>query len=63
MKSTKEVAFHGRIKRGRLELAEGEADRLGEPLPDTWLVAHPQGRRKVASWRRSSSFLVLRWDE
>ncbi len=28
MKSMKDVAYHGRIRRGRLELAEGEADRL-----------------------------------
>jgi hypothetical protein len=25
------------------------ADQLGELLPDAWLAAHPQARRKVAS--------------
>ena len=25
------------------------ADRLGELLPDAWIAAHPQARRKVAS--------------
>ena len=48
MKSTKEVAFHGRIKRGRLELAEGESDRLAatgrlDLRKRTDLVALPTG--------------------
>ena len=48
MKSTKEVVFRGRIKRGRLELAEGEADHLAaigrlELRERTDLVALPPG--------------------
>jgi hypothetical protein len=26
------------------------ADRLAELLPDAWFAAHPNPRRKVASW-------------